>query len=303
VLVHGDPPLRFAKSTCAVHLGVAGRAGLRADVPVVLILAHRGLPGIDCPENSVAAIAAAFDCGADGVEVDLRLTADGVLAVSHDADLHRLTGVRLGVAGAPWGDLVATAGARDVSLARAEEVLDLAAGRRVVLEVKQPPPGRVPGFRTAVAVVDLLGRAQRGGVDLDVTVSSFAPNIVAAVRTLLPHGSGVRTALLGCPEDPATAILQQAVERGHEEVHPHVLSVLNEPAVVEKAQECGVAVVPWTVNARRDVRRLAMLGVHGLITDVPVSARATTSRPLSGRPQDGGAPRRPTTKPVQSRPS
>ena len=254
-----------------------GRSGhVRADGPVVLILAHRGLPGIDCPENSAAAVGAAFDRGADGVEVDLRLTADGVLALSHDPDLHRLTGVALGIAGSTWSDLVATAGQRDVQLARAEEVLDLAAGRRVVLEVKQPPPGRTSGLLTAVAVVALVGRAQRAGVDLDVTVSSFAPHIVAAVRMLLPHHSGVRTALLGCPEDEASAILRQGVDAGHEEVHPHVRSVLKEPAVVAAAQDCGVAVVPWTVNARRDLQRLAMLGVHGLITDIPVSARAAT---------------------------
>jgi len=244
----------------------------------VLILAHRGLPGIDCPENSVAAVAAGFDRGADGVEVDLRLTADGVLAVSHDADLHRLAGVPVGVAGSTWADLVATAGQRDVRLARAEEVLDLAAGRRVVLEVKQPPPGPVTADLTAVAVVDLLGRAQRAGVDLDVTVSSFAPHIVAAVRTLLPHASGVRTALLGCPEDQATAVLRQAVYYGHAEVHPHVRSVLDDPAVVAEAHDRGVAVVPWTVNARYDVERLAMLGVSGLITDVPATVRATISR-------------------------
>ena len=243
----------------------------------MLILAHRGLPGIDCPENTVAAVAAAFDRGADGVEVDLRLTADGVLAISHDADLHRLTGVPLGVAGSRWPDLVATAGERDVRLARAEEVLHLAAGRRVVLEVKQPPPGRVSGIRTAVAVVDLLDQAGRAGVDLDVSVSSFAPHIVAAVRTLLPRGSAVRTAVLGCPEVQASALLRQAVGGGHDEIHPHVRSVLAEPAVVARSRDAGVAVVPWTVNAARDVARLATLGVHGLITDVPASARVTTA--------------------------
>ena len=242
------------------------------------ILAHRGLPGIDCPENSVAAVAAAFDLGADGVEVDLRLTADGVLAVSHDPDLHRLVGVPMTIDDSPWATLLETARQRDVQLARAEQVLGQAAGRLVVLEVKQPPSGRTRGYCTAVAVADLLTGMEQAGEDLDVTVSSFAPAIVATIRALLSQGSRVRTALLGRPEDRATALLRQAVDAGHEEVHPHVGSVLAEPGVVSAARACGVAVVPWTVNARRGVQRLEMLGAHGLITDVPATARRALSR-------------------------
>jgi glycerophosphoryl diester phosphodiesterase len=268
----------FPKSTSPVHLGVAGRVTLRADGSGVLILAHRGLPGIDCPENSVAAVAAAFDCGADGVEVDLRLTADGVLAVSHDEDLYRLTGVPQAIAHSSWATLLETAEQRGVQLARAEQVLGQAAGRLVVLEVKEPPPGRTSGYGTAVAVVDLLKGMRHAGVALDVTVSSFEPNIIAAVRGLLPGVSGVRTALLGRPEDGATALLRQAVTGGHDELHPHVSSALTEPGVVAAGRANGVVVVPWTVNARRAVQRLETLGAHGLITDVPETARTTLSR-------------------------
>jgi glycerophosphoryl diester phosphodiesterase len=249
----------------------------RADGPVVLILAHRGLPSIDCPENSVAAIAAAFDRGADGVEVDLRLTADGVLAVSHDEDLHRLTGVPMAIADSTWLTLRDTAGRRSVQLARAEDVLAEVAGRRIVLEIKQPPRGGTFEIVAAVAVADLLRGIQRSGVDLDVTVSSFAPDIVATVRTLLPRGSGVRTALLGCPEDRASEVLRQAAESGHDEMHPHVRSLLAQPTVVAAAEASAVTVVPWTVNTTSDMRLVQQLGVYGLITDVPATARAALS--------------------------
>ena len=223
-------------------------------------------------------MAAAFDRGADGVEVDLRLTADGVLAVSHDEDLHRLTGVPLAIADSPWAALVETAEQRGVQLARAEQVLGQAAGRLVVLEVKEPSPGRTSGYGTAVAVAELLKKMRHAGVDLDVTVSSFAPDIIATVRELLPDDGGVRTALLGRPEDRATALLRQAVARGHDELHPHVSSVLAEAGVVAAGRANGVVVVPWTVNARRVVQRLEMLGAHGLITDVPETARTALSR-------------------------
>lgn len=244
----------------------------------MLILAHRGLPGADRHENTTAAIAAAFDSGADGVEVDLRLTVDGVLAVSHDPDLGRLTGRPTAVAASPWPVLYEAAGQRGVRLARVEQVLVLAAGRRVVLEVKKPPPGPGAEARTALAVAGQLRSLHRGSVPMDVTVSSFSPTLVARVRGLLPRGLGVRTALLGRPMDRATSVLRQAIDAGHDEVHPHVLPLLAEPEVVEAAHACGVAVVSWTVNRRRDVRRLERLGVDALITDVPALARAAVSR-------------------------
>jgi len=71
----------------------------------VRILAHRGSPATSASENTIAAVTAALDAGADGVEVDLRLSADGVLVLSHDADLGRLSGLPLPVADRSWDEL------------------------------------------------------------------------------------------------------------------------------------------------------------------------------------------------------
>lgn len=243
----------------------------------MLILAHRGLPGIDSPENTLAAVAAAYAGGADGVEVDLRLTADGVLVLSHDTDLHRLTGLALRIADTPWPALHEQAARCGVRLARAEQVLHQAGGRRIVLEVKQPPPGGTPAELTALAVAELLHSVPATGTTADVTVSSFSPEIVRTVRALLPPGAGVRTALLGLPEDSATGLFRQALEDGHDEMHPHVTSVTADEWIVSAAHAHDLAVVPWTVNRRRDIRRLAMLGTDALITDLPTTARAALS--------------------------
>lgn len=242
------------------------------------VLAHRGLPAPDRPENTVAAVLAALDAGADGVEVDVRLTADGVLAVSHDADLARLTGRATPVAATTWADLRDTATSAGVALARAEDLLVAAAGRPVVLEAKQPPPGPAASARTALALAGVLRSLQRQGVPLDVTVSSFAPRLAEHVRRLLPPTSGVRTALLGDAFVRPSSLLRQALATGHDEVHPHVLALLADPGTVAAAHACGVAVVPWTVNARRDVRRFARLGADAVITDVPAVVRATAGR-------------------------
>lgn len=239
----------------------------------MLVLAHRGLPGPGRPENTVAAVQAALVAGADGVEVDLRLTADGVLVLSHDPDLGRLTGVPLAVADNRWRCLLETAGEAGVALARVEDVLVAAAGRRVVLEVKAPPPGPEAAARTALALAAVLRDLRRAGLPMDVTVSSFSAEVAAHVRRLLPPGRGVRTALLGRPLVAPSSLVRQALVAGHDEVHPHVTALLAAPGSVAPAHAVGVAVCGWTVNRRRDVRRLARHGVDALISDVPASVR------------------------------
>lgn len=227
------------------------------------ILAHRGSPKSGTLENSIPAISAALAGGADGVEVDLRLTADGVLAVCHDPELGRVGSRALPVATSEWDELRAAAPA----LARVEWVLAAAAGRPVVLELKTAP------VRSAQVLVERLLVLHAAGLPLDVTVSSFDAALVRAVRTLAPAHLEVRTALLGDVGCLATAVLRRAVLGGHDQVHPHVSDLLMHPETVAAAHQAGVAVVPWTVNRPQDLRRCALLGVQAVITDLPRAAR------------------------------
>lgn len=178
------------------------------------------------------------------------------------------------VADSSWAHLEATAARYGLRLARLEQLLEVSAGRRVVLEVKTPPPAPGAKARTAAAVAGRLRSLQQTGVTIEVTVSSFSAPLLAAVRALLIPGSGVRTALLGRPQDRVTSVPQQALDAGHDEVHHHVRPLLSQLSVIEAAHGCGVAVVPWTVNSARDVRRLEQAGVDAVITDVPTAARA-----------------------------
>lgn len=227
------------------------------------ILAHRGSPTSPVHENTVAAVSAALADGASGVEVDLRLTADGVLAVCHDADLGRVGSQPLPVATTSWEELRAAA----PRLARVEWILAAAAGRRVVLELKTAP------VRSAEVLVERLLGLHAAGLPMDVTVSSFDGALVRSVRALAPPHLRLRTALLGDTGCLAPAVLRRAVLGGHDQVHPHVSDLLADPETVAAAHDVGVAVVPWTVNAPRDLRRCALLGVDAVITDVPAAAR------------------------------
>ena len=211
---------------------------------------------------------AAFADGADGVEIDLRLTADDVLVVCHDTDLLRLCGDPLLVAASSWEQLQRAGARGGVPLARVEWVLAAARGRPVVLELK---PGRE---ESAPVLAGRLAGLAAAGLDLDVTISSFDARLVALVRGT----PGVRTALLGGPGTSAFATLRTALEAGHDEVHPHVSDLLESPDVVLAARALGAGVVPWTVNTSRTMRRCADLGVDALITDRPRAARHAVAR-------------------------
>lgn len=141
-----------------------------------------------------------------------------------------------------------------------------------MLELKPPPPGVVRP--TAYAVWAVLSGLRGAGLSLDVTVSSFEPSLVGAFQRLVGPAAGTTTALLGMPGHRPHDLLRQALSGRHDEVHPHVGVLLAEPIDVERAHGHGVRVIPWTVNRARDLRRLADLGVDGVITDVPSSARA-----------------------------
>lgn len=241
-----------------------------------------GPASVDGPvENTLPAVRACLGAGADGVEVDLRLSRDGVLVVCHDATLRRLTGSRLSVADARWEALRVSCARRGVALARAEDLLVALDGRPAVLEVKQPPSGRVG--ETADALLAVLGALRAAGVAVDVTVSSFALGVVQAVRQAAPPALGLRTALLGDVGVRPTGLLRSALDHGLDEVHPQVGELLAEPAAVATAHAVGVTVVPWTVNRGRALRRLAALGVDAVITDVPAAARTA----LDGVAVDG----------------
>ena len=208
----------------------------------VRVLGHRGAPTPGTPENSVAAVTEALRQGADGVEVDVWLTADGQLVCAHDLDT-----------------------AARGTLATLTEVLAAAqtsVGAQVVVEAK-PVTDAAVALATAQALADVL-RIATGSAD--ITISSFDPALLATIRRTcadLP----VRTALLGYRSDWAAAVVRRASEGGHDEVHLPLVAVRRSPEAVRTARGRGLSVALWTVNRRSDLRWAAELGVAAVITD------------------------------------
>jgi len=216
------------------------------------VQAHRGSPdpagGI--LENTLAAFDRARDLGADGVELDVRLTADGALVVHHDP-------VIPGVG--PVHELAAADLPVHVPLLAA--ALDACGGMVVNIEVKNLPtePAFDPGDRCARDVADLVLATDLVG---SVIVSSFWGGALAAVRDT---GTGVPTGLLVLSAfDPAAAVAT-GLELGCAAVHLPIGLVT--PTVVDAAHDAGLQVAAWTVVDRSSLDRVLGAGVDTVVTD------------------------------------
>lgn len=226
-----------------------------------LVFAHRGASATQ-RENTLAAFAAAVAMGADGIELDVRRTADGALAVHHDAHLGD---------GRLLCDVVAADLPADVPLL----VDALVACRDVVVnvEVKNWPrdPDHDPTLRVAEAVADLVVPMGERAL-----VSSFNVADVDRVRAVDPSIPTALLAVFGPDADTAGRFVDRARRRGHGAVHPHHGAVTRQ--LVDLAHAAGLRVNTWTVDDPDRVRALADLGVDGIVTNVPDIALAALGR-------------------------
>ena len=228
-----------------------------------LILGHRGA-SVELADNSLEAFAAAVAAGADGVELDVRRTADGGLALSHDPVL--LDGRAI---------VATTVDELPDGLALLGPALDVCRPLRVVnVEIKNLPgePDYDEGESVADAVVALLGERGELG-DGRVLVSSFHRPTIDRVRELAPE-LATGWLLLG-GEAPARRV-PQAAALGYRAIHPHHL-VVNEE-LVELAHAAGVAVNTWTCDDPDRIRWLASIGVDSIIANDPAAALRALGR-------------------------
>jgi glycerophosphoryl diester phosphodiesterase len=254
-----------------------------------LVVAHRGAR-LTHPENTLGAFDAALAAGADAVELDVRLTSDGVVVVSHDADVGRMAGEQgfihemtlerikaldASIGHGREGDQGGAAGAARTEIPTLREALSLVRGRGGVdIEIKnlpEDPDFDSPDEAVASEVVKVLDEfGMRGG---DVLVTSFNWLSIERVRTLAPD---VATGFLTSPAIDPRAALIYARQAGHAVVLPHAYALADAGAgFVTAAQDDGVRVWTWTVDEPEDMARFFEWGVEAVITnDPPAAVRA-----------------------------
>jgi glycerophosphoryl diester phosphodiesterase len=224
----------------------------------IAVQAHRGSPdaATGVRENTLDAFARARSLGADGVELDVRLTADGGLAVHHDPAVEEVGLI---------AELATSALPSYVPLLA--EALEACTGMVVNIEIKNQPhePGFDPTDRAAGEVVALVEAMGRTG---SVVVSSFWSGSLAAVRSA---GSAVPTGLLVVSAFDPLASIAAAADLGCAAVHLPVGLV--DRATVATAHAAGLAVAAWTVADEATLAAVLGADVDTVITDDVAMAR------------------------------
>lgn len=236
-----------------------------------LVVAHRGASATFA-ENTLESFAAAIDSGAQAVELDVRLSADGVAVVMHDPDVSRSTdgtGLVHELTVAELKRLDASGGREDrAEVPTLREVLELCSGRiGVDLEIKNIPGE--PGFDSPreAAAEAALRDLEGSGFSGPVLISSFNWLSIERCRELAP---GVPTGFLTIGAmDPAEAFAY-ARGAGHPWVLPHAAALLPAGAgFVERVHRAGMFVGTWVVDDPDTMTRLFAMDVDAVATNDP----------------------------------
>lgn len=235
---------------------------------MTLIFGHRGASAY-VPENTLVAFRRALELGADGFELDVTLSADGVPVVIHDDTVERTTdgigrvdqltlaqlkkldaGFRTKFGAEFTGERLPTL---------AEVLAEL--GQQAILNVELKEDTS-PDRKLAERVVALI---QEHGVAPRVIVSSFYYDNLRRVKAIAP---ALPVGLLYSPAEPLRVLRAWLRPGVRAEAH-HPYHALVNALTLRWYHARGYRVNVWTVNAESDLARLTGLGVDGIITDKP----------------------------------
>src|ERR1039457_427073 len=246
----------------------------------VAVHGHRGARAL-LPENTIAGFLSAIEAGADFIELDVAVTVDDVLVVSHDPVLNRRVRRR------PRGSRII----RELTFEQVR-LCDCGSRRNRRFRRQVPVPGaRIPALDEVFALADrgpfqfnvelksfplkpwlapaperlaslLLGAIERHALAPRVLVQSFDIRVLRAMSRLAPH---IRLSVLD--ELGARNFVSLARRAGTRIVGPYHRLVTERR--VASAHKAGVQVVCWTANQPRDWARLIRAGVDAIITDDP----------------------------------
>ncbi|WP_055108719.1 glycerophosphodiester phosphodiesterase [Paenibacillus ihumii] len=219
-----------------------------------LCVAHRGFSG-KAPENTMAAMEMAMqDPYVQWVEVDVQLTKDGIPILIHDFTLNRTTNGRGPVGERTWEELRRLdAGSWKSKMFKGERLITLGeflkavCGRlRANIEIKTKG-NMYPGIEEKV-----IAEIQRHRMEHDVVLTSFEPRILARIKEI---ACGIRTGLIidSRPED--LLLRMQLLRCSFLSISHRYLTA----DLASRAAKLGIAVMAWTIDDARTMRRVAAL--------------------------------------------
>lgn len=242
------------------------------------LYAHRGASA-ERPENTLPAFERAVECGVDSLEMDVHLTRDGQLIVTHDEDARRMAATPL-----KWADLdladaqrldvgwgfLAPDGSRPyagkgISVPRFEDVLDAFPRVRINVDIK--------GDRAVEVMLALIEARQAAD---RVTIASFQSATLISVRR---KGYTGETALsmyevIGLLTLPAVLWRSLPYTGGSAQIPvSHGSFRFDRPTFIAKCHSLGLRVDYWVVDDVAEAKRLLDLGADGIMTNDPAAIR------------------------------
>lgn len=249
-------------------------------LPRPRIFGHRGSAG-EFPENTMISFERAVLAGAVYLELDVHMTADGEVVVSHDAQLTRTCGRDAVIREMTWAQLQNADAAymltrdggetfpfrgKGIRVPRLADVLGTFLNVNYIIEIKQNAPTLVPAL---LEILDATGTRRR------VLLASESDAPIKEVREAAP---GIPT---NFPYSDVAEFLQaMAGNRPGYQAPGAAIQIPTEyegwklvtPQSIDFAHQAGVEMHVWTVNEEREMNELLDIGVDGLITDFPARA-------------------------------
>lgn len=234
------------------------------------IIAHRGESSL-APENTLAAVELAWKRGADAVEIDVQLTADGHLVACHDDDTKRTTDQNLVIDQSTLAELreLDAGGWKGTDWAGQKiplltEILDtVPENKRLFIEVKV-------GLEAVPALKEAVEKSRKQSEQ--VVMISFQPSVIAEVKRLMPRHRAFL--IISFQQDKQTGNWSPTVEEMIAEaraVKADGVDLSVKPPLdgrfVEKLQQAGLEVYVWTVDSPEIALRLIDHGVLGITTN------------------------------------
>lgn len=253
-------------SFAGIYIGVPWISPVYPDQ--IQLTAHRGA-SVELPENTMPAIEAAIEEQADFVEVDIRVTKDGELALLHDSSLRRTTGLDKYIWDVDYSEIAQLdAGSwlnKELSWARIptlREVIEVCKGKvSLNLHLKHHHSDELLEEKVVALIeeFDMLSQC---------VITSTQIDSLAKVKALNPE---IQTGFI------ADYLFSELFDNNSVDFFS-VKSNLVTADTIKQIHQCGKKIHVWTVNSNKEMKRLGRVGVDNIITDVLANAKKVLNR-------------------------
>lgn len=236
------------------------------------IIGHAAAGG-EAPANTLAGVRQCLDAGAQAMEIDVQLCADGVPVLMHDDTVDRTTNLRGHVRELTLAELAAADAGNGEPVPTLDQVLRLVAGRLTVMCELKATPGDPAQDQHLVDSV--LRELENHDARAWAAIHSFNPDMVERARRTEPR---VSAAIISGPVSGADLdrLLGAVLKRNGQAISVHHSCV--DAGLVDRAKRRQLTVWTWTPDTEAEWERVIAAGVDGIITNRPHGLQAFLAR-------------------------